>query len=114
MAIYKFDLVSFLTSINFHLLLLLLWVTKSSYFFVSSQQDELNLENENALSSPQRTSASSFVKILTPSDTSKHGGLSVPKRHADECFPPLVSILAKNFDLDYLLYSRQLCEKPSN
>ncbi|KAB1199425.1 Auxin response factor 2 [Morella rubra] len=54
-----------------------------------TEQDELNLENENALSSPQRASASSFVKILTPSDTSKHGGLSVPKRHADECFPPL-------------------------
>lgn len=31
--------------------------------------------------------------ILTPSDTSTHGGFSVPKKHADECFPPLVGIL---------------------
>ncbi|OMO79222.1 hypothetical protein CCACVL1_13827 [Corchorus capsularis] len=31
----------------------------------------------------------SFCKTLRPSDTSIHGGLSVLKRRADECFPPL-------------------------
>ncbi|GMI68449.1 ORESARA 14, ARF1-BINDING PROTEIN, auxin response factor 2, HLS1 SUPPRESSOR [Hibiscus trionum] len=31
----------------------------------------------------------SFSKTLTPSDTSIHGGFSVPKRHAHQCFPPL-------------------------
>ncbi|XP_019094801.1 PREDICTED: putative auxin response factor 14 isoform X2 [Camelina sativa] len=30
-----------------------------------------------------------FKKILTASDTSTHGGLSVPKRDATECLPPL-------------------------
>jgi hypothetical protein len=32
----------------------------------------------------------SFCKILTPSDTSTHGGFSVLRRHANECLPPLV------------------------
>ncbi|CAN1199932.1 Auxin response factor 7 [Linum perenne] len=31
----------------------------------------------------------SFSKKLTPSDTSKHGGFSVPRRQAEECLPPL-------------------------
>ncbi|KAF0917562.1 hypothetical protein E2562_020938 [Oryza meyeriana var. granulata] len=31
----------------------------------------------------------SFCKILTPSDTSTHGGFSVLRRHANECLPPL-------------------------
>ncbi|CAI0447781.1 unnamed protein product [Linum tenue] len=30
-----------------------------------------------------------FTKKLTPSDTSKHGGFSVPRRQAEECLPPL-------------------------
>jgi hypothetical protein len=36
----------------------------------------------------------SFCKILSASDTSIHGGvLTEPRRHADECLPPLVSLL---------------------
>ena len=35
----------------------------------------------------------SFCKILTPSDTSTHGGFSVLRRHANECLPPLVCII---------------------
>ncbi|KAA8516190.1 hypothetical protein F0562_019369 [Nyssa sinensis] len=31
----------------------------------------------------------SFVKILTASDTSTHGGFSVLRKHANECLPPL-------------------------
>ncbi|KAJ4956872.1 hypothetical protein NE237_013655 [Protea cynaroides] len=38
---------------------------------------------------PVRTNVYSFRKILTASDTSSHGGLSVPKRLAEECLPPL-------------------------
>ncbi|GMH15819.1 hypothetical protein Nepgr_017660 [Nepenthes gracilis] len=30
-----------------------------------------------------------FCKILTASDTSTHGGFSVPRRAAEDCFPPL-------------------------
>ncbi|XP_031373375.1 auxin response factor 23-like [Punica granatum] len=36
-----------------------------------------------------RFRGSFFSKTLTPSDTSTHGGFSIPKRHADECFPTL-------------------------
>ncbi|THG07992.1 hypothetical protein TEA_027122 [Camellia sinensis var. sinensis] len=37
----------------------------------------------------QKINACPFRKRLTPSDQSAHGGFSVPKRYADECFPPL-------------------------
>ncbi|KAL5697488.1 Arf GTPase arf3 [Ranunculus cassubicifolius] len=30
-----------------------------------------------------------FFKTLTASDTSTHGGFSVPRRAAEDCFPPL-------------------------
>jgi len=32
-----------------------------------------------------------FCKTLTASDTSTHGGFSVPRRAAEKLFPPLVS-----------------------
>jgi hypothetical protein len=32
-----------------------------------------------------------FCKTLTASDTSTHGGFSVPRRAAEDCFAPLVS-----------------------
>ena len=32
-----------------------------------------------------------FCKTLTPSDTSTHGGFSVPRRAAEKIFPSLVS-----------------------
>ena len=31
-----------------------------------------------------------FCKTLTASDTSTHGGFSVPRRAAEDCLPPLV------------------------
>jgi auxin response factor len=34
-----------------------------------------------------------FCKTLTASDTSTHGGFSVPRRAAEDCFPPLVRAL---------------------
>ncbi|CAN0899080.1 Auxin response factor 1 [Linum grandiflorum] len=36
-----------------------------------------------------KKSKRSFSKKLTPSDTSKHGGFSVPRRQAEECLPAL-------------------------
>nr|XP_011458663.1 PREDICTED: auxin response factor 23-like isoform X1 [Fragaria vesca subsp. vesca] len=54
-----------------------------------TEQDQLSLEDENAPSLPHRT-RTYFSKILTPSDTSTHGGFSVPKRHAEDFFPPLM------------------------
>ena len=34
-----------------------------------------------------------FCKTLTASDTSTHGGFSVPRRAAEACFPTLVRSL---------------------
>ncbi|CAL5357571.1 unnamed protein product [Camellia sinensis] len=55
------------------------------------EQEGTSPENGIAESVPQKVRAYSFKKSLTPSDTSKHGGLSIPKRYADQCFPPLDS-----------------------
>lgn len=52
-------------------------------------EQEQSLEDEEVLPFPQKSSAFSFSKALTPSDTSTHGGFSVPKRYADKCFPQL-------------------------
>lgn len=38
---------------------------------------------------PPKQTVHSFVKILTASDTSTHGGFSVLRKHANECLPPL-------------------------
>ncbi|KAI7992856.1 Auxin response factor 7 [Camellia lanceoleosa] len=55
------------------------------------EQEGTSPENGIAESVPRKVKAYSFKKSLTPSDTSKHGGLSIPKRYADQCFPPLDS-----------------------
>ncbi|XP_062087207.1 auxin response factor 2A-like [Humulus lupulus] len=57
--------------------------------FPLTDEDELSSDDENIITLPKRTKVFSFSKILTPSDTSTHGGFSVPKRQADECFPLL-------------------------
>ncbi|KAH7292927.1 hypothetical protein KP509_28G004000 [Ceratopteris richardii] len=36
-----------------------------------------------------KSSVRCFIKILTASDTSTHGGFSVLRKHAEECLPPL-------------------------
>ncbi|KAJ4846220.1 hypothetical protein Tsubulata_025572 [Turnera subulata] len=53
--------------------------------------DDLSPRKEaNSPQLPRKTtSVRSFSKKLTASDTSTHGGFSVPKRHADDCLPPL-------------------------
>ncbi|XP_010535592.1 PREDICTED: auxin response factor 4-like isoform X3 [Tarenaya hassleriana] len=45
-------------------------------------------EERNGSSSTKRT-PHMFCKTLTASDTSTHGGFSVPRRAAEDCFPPL-------------------------
>ncbi|KAL4572470.1 hypothetical protein LXL04_019247 [Taraxacum kok-saghyz] len=37
---------------------------------------------------PTRSTPQMFCKTLTASDTSTHGGFSVPRRAAEDCFPP--------------------------
>ncbi|XP_062232714.1 auxin response factor 1-like [Phragmites australis] len=53
--------------------------------------DQVNLPTLSDPSPPElpRPVVHSFCKILTPSDTSTHGGFSVLRRHANECLPPL-------------------------
>lgn len=46
-------------------------------------------EERNGSSSVKRT-PHMFCKTLTASDTSTHGGFSVPRRAAEDCFAPLV------------------------
>ncbi|KAJ8484240.1 hypothetical protein OPV22_016725 [Ensete ventricosum] len=51
-------------------------------------QDEVT-SPDSPLAEPERCNVRSFCKTLTASDTSTHGGLSVLRRHADECLPSL-------------------------
>ncbi|KAK3014169.1 hypothetical protein RJ639_009034 [Escallonia herrerae] len=44
-----------------------------------------------------RQPAEFFCKTLTASDTSTHGGFSVPRRAAEKIFPPLVRAMLENF-----------------
>ncbi|KAK6940907.1 B3 DNA binding domain, partial [Dillenia turbinata] len=53
------------------------------------KQDGPNPEEKVSPILPQKSRACYHSKKLTPSDTSTHGGFSVPKRLADDCFPPL-------------------------
>lgn len=39
---------------------------------------------------PEKSTPHMFCKTLTASDTSTHGGFSVPRRAAEDCFPALV------------------------
>ncbi|THG22514.1 hypothetical protein TEA_025047 [Camellia sinensis var. sinensis] len=48
---------------------------------------ELGLDEEGVVT-PTKT-PHMFCKTLTASDTSSHGGFSVPRRAAEDCFPPL-------------------------
>ncbi|XAR59773.1 hypothetical protein NMG60_11015737 [Bertholletia excelsa] len=53
----------------------------------SKHQGEMGLDEEGD-TAPARTSHM-FCKTLTASDTSTHGGFSVPRRAAEDCFPRL-------------------------
>ncbi|KAI4306433.1 hypothetical protein L6164_029710 [Bauhinia variegata] len=46
-------------------------------------------EEEDAEDMVKSTTPHMFCKTLTASDTSTHGGFSVPRRAAEDCFPPL-------------------------
>lgn len=48
-------------------------------------EEEVEVEGEKSSVMPHM-----FCKTLTASDTSTHGGFSVPRRAAEDCFPPLV------------------------
>ncbi|KAJ8460743.1 hypothetical protein OPV22_033669 [Ensete ventricosum] len=50
---------------------------------------ERDVEEENDESISKSQIPHMFCKTLTASDTSTHGGFSVPRRAAEDCFPPL-------------------------
>jgi hypothetical protein len=50
---------------------------------------ELGGEEERNGSSSVKRTPHMFCKTLTASDTSTHGGFSVPRRAAEDCFAPL-------------------------
>ncbi|WJX26702.1 Arf GTPase arf3 [Trifolium repens] len=50
---------------------------------------DVDAEEEDAEAIVKSTTPHMFCKTLTASDTSTHGGFSVPRRAAEDCFPPL-------------------------
>lgn len=63
------------------------------------------------LGTPSKQPTNYFCKTLTASDTSTHGGFSVPRRAAEKVFPPLVGhidlvILSAIFDSQLLVCQR--------
>lgn len=50
---------------------------------------EMGVDEEGDGGSPTKSTPHMFCKTLTASDTSTHGGFSVPRRAAEDCFPPL-------------------------
>ena len=72
----------------------------SFQFFCCAQEIEQKLregvfegdgEEEDVEATVKTTTPHMFCKTLTASDTSTHGGFSVPRRAAEDCFPPLVN-----------------------
>ncbi|KAK8524503.1 hypothetical protein V6N12_029368 [Hibiscus sabdariffa] len=52
-------------------------------------ETEADGDKEDAEAEIKSTTPHMFCKTLTASDTSTHGGFSVPRRAAEDCFPPL-------------------------
>lgn len=51
--------------------------------------EEAGTDEEGSEAVPVKSTSHMFCKTLTASDTSTHGGFSVPRRAAEDCFPPL-------------------------
>lgn len=58
--------------------------------FQGNLQEGEEDQEEGGGVTPTRSTPQMFCKTLTASDTSTHGGFSVPRRAAEDCFPPLV------------------------
>jgi len=76
---------------------------------LQQEQKEAYLPAE--LGTPSKQPTNYFCKTLTASDTSTHGGFSVPRRAAEKVFPPLVNICRKvmlpnlNLSTKYISFS---------
>ena len=69
------------------------------FFLFECQQEQKYPYLAAELGVPSRQPTNYFCKTLTASDTSTHGGFSVPRRAAEKVFPPLVIFIF------YLLWS---------
>jgi hypothetical protein len=58
-------------------------------FLIMPLQQQKNALLAQDLPKPNRQPTDYFCKTLTASDTSTHGGFSVPRRAAEKVFPPL-------------------------
>lgn len=65
--------------------------------FVVFQEEMMRDGSGSQVHVPRRPNVHFFTKKLTQSDTSTHGGFSVPKRAADDCLPALVSIVNSTY-----------------
>lgn len=65
------------------------------------------------LGTPSKQPTNYFCKTLTASDTSTHGGFSVPRRAAEKVFPPLVGLLCSASTLANLSVSLRMCQSTS-
>ncbi|XP_050287112.1 auxin response factor 3 isoform X1 [Quercus robur] len=66
-------------------------VPESEQFEQKLQEGEVDVdgEEEDVEVAANSSTPHMFCKTLTASDTSTHGGFSVPRRAAEDCFPPL-------------------------
>ncbi|KAL2332056.1 hypothetical protein Fmac_019637 [Flemingia macrophylla] len=58
-------------------------------YLEGKELEELGADEEGNETPPAKSTPHMFCKTLTASDTSTHGGFSVPRRAAEDCFPPL-------------------------
>ncbi|KAK8469696.1 hypothetical protein PHAVU_005G136900 [Phaseolus vulgaris] len=58
-------------------------------YLEGKELEELGADEEGNETTPTKSTPHMFCKTLTASDTSTHGGFSVPRRAAEDCFPPL-------------------------
>jgi hypothetical protein len=68
--------------------------------FLQQQKDPLLSQD---YPKPNKQPTDYFCKTLTASDTSTHGGFSVPRRAAEKVFPPLVCMSSINYVLPMML-----------
>ncbi|XP_028194474.1 auxin response factor 4-like isoform X4 [Glycine soja] len=58
-------------------------------YMEGKELEKLGADEEGNETTPTKSTPHMFCKTLTASDTSTHGGFSVPRRAAEDCFPPL-------------------------
>ena len=73
------------------------------HFSFGTLQQENDLLMAPDIGTPNRQPTDFFCKTLTASDTSTHGGFSVPRRAAEKIFPTLVRTLKLREYIAFLL-----------